>query len=103
MSAVYIEFILCNTYCTTNHRLTIAVHEFLASVHYPASFLSDLSLCNYFLFPKLKMAMKRTLYDDIEAIAAMTRVIKVKDGLTQIYALVRRGQRCIDAKETYFK
>jgi [histone H3]-lysine36 N-dimethyltransferase SETMAR len=90
---------------------TVAVREFLAKkqvcvIQHPP-YSPDLSPCNYFLFPKMKMAMKGTFYDDVEAIqAAVTRVIEAipkTDLHKSIHALVQRVQRCIDAERTYFE
>ena len=45
--------------------------------HQPPSVLADLSPCDYFLFPKLKTAMKGAFYDDVPIIqAAVTQVLK---------------------------
>ncbi|XP_026826863.1 uncharacterized protein LOC113562256 [Ooceraea biroi] len=60
---------------------TVAVREFLAKKqvcvlqHPPYS--PDLSPCDYFLFPKLKLAMKGTFYDSVTQVQeAVTRVIE---------------------------
>ena len=90
---------------------TVAVREFLAKkqgyvIQHPP-YSPDLSSCDYFLFPKMKMAMKGTFYDDVEAIqAAVTRVIEAipkTDLHKSINALVQRAHHCIDAEGTYFK
>lgn len=67
----------------------------------------DLSPCDYFLFPKLKTAMKGAFYDDIPAIqAAVTQVLKSipeYDIKKSMHALVDRAKRCIDSNGTYFE
>lgn len=90
---------------------TIAVREFLAKKQVPViqhpPYSPDLSPCDYFLFPKMKCAMKGTMYDDIEAIkTAVTRVVEAieKPALQKsMRALADRAQRCIDAEGTYFE
>jgi transposase len=67
----------------------------------------DLSPCDYFLFPKLKTAMKGAFYDDIPAIqGAVTQVLKnipEFDIKKSMHALVDRAKRCIDSNGTYFE
>lgn len=93
-----------------SHR-TVAVREFLAKKqvcvlqHPPYS--PDLSPCDYFLFPKLKLAMKGTFYDNVTQVQeAVTRVIEAipkNDIKKSMLALVERAQRCIDAEGMYFE
>ncbi|CAK9803903.1 Mariner Mos1 transposase [Anthophora plagiata] len=90
---------------------TVAVGEFLAQKqvcvlqHPPYS--PDLSPCDYFLFPKLKPAMKGTFYDSVTQVqGAVTRVIAAisqNDIKKSMLALVERAQRCIDAEGMYFE
>jgi len=72
----------------------VAVREFLARKqvcmlhHLPYS--CDLSPCDYFLFPKLKLPMKGRLFEDVQDIqAAVTSSL--------------RATRCIDAEGMYFE
>ncbi|KOC58697.1 hypothetical protein WH47_07089 [Habropoda laboriosa] len=90
---------------------TAAVREFLAKkqiivlAHPPYS--PDLAFCDYFLFPKLKIPMKGTRYDDIPIIqSAVTRILKAipkADLQKSIHTLVSHAQRCINAEGTCFK
>ncbi|XP_029159826.1 histone-lysine N-methyltransferase SETMAR-like [Nylanderia fulva] len=67
----------------------------------------DLSPCDYFLFPKLKTAMKGAFYDDIPAIqAAVTQVLKdipLDDMKESMHKLVDRSKRCIELNGDYFE
>ena len=48
----------------------------ICAIDHPAD-SPDLSPCDYFLFPKLKTAMKGAFYDDVPTIqAAVTQVLK---------------------------
>lgn len=58
-------------------------------------YLPDLSLCDYFLFLKIKMSMKGMLYDDVEVAMMKLKAIPKTDLHKSIYVLV---QRCIDAE-----
>lgn len=90
---------------------TLKVREFLNQKqicvidHPPYS--PDLSPCDYFLFPKLKIAMKGAFYDDIPAIqAAVTLVLKKipKADITKsMHSLVDRARKCIELNGTYFE
>ncbi|XP_029178128.1 protein GVQW3-like [Nylanderia fulva] len=68
---------------------------------------NDLSPCDYFLFPKLKTAMKGAFYDDIPAIqAAVTQVLKnipLDDMKESMHKLVDRSKRCIELNGDYFE
>ena len=59
----------------------------------------DLSPCDYFLFPKLKNAMKGAFYDDVPTIqAAVTQVLKnipKVEFKKSVDKLVDRSKRCI--------
>lgn len=93
------------------HHNTVAICEFFAAKqlcvipHPPYS--PDLLPCDYFLLPKLKIAIKEALHDDIESIqAAVTKVIEMiphSDFSKSIHALVQRAKLCIDAQGTYFQ
>lgn len=90
---------------------TLKVREFLNKkqicliAHPPYS--PDLSPCDYFLFPKLKTAMKGHFYDNVPAIqAAVTQVLKniqQPDFKKSMHALITRAIRCIEYNGTYFE
>ena len=67
----------------------------------------DLSPCDYFLFPKLKNAMKGAFYDDVPTIqAAMTQVLKNIPKIEfkkSIDKLVDHSKRCIELNGSYFE
>ena len=68
---------------------------------------SDLSPCDYFLFPKLKTAMKGAFYDDVPTIqSAVTQVLKdipKTEFKKSMDKLVDRSKRCIESNGTYFE
>ena len=68
---------------------------------------SDLSPCEYFLFPKLKTAMKGAFYDDSPTIqAAVTQVLKnipKTEFKKSIDKLVDRSKRYIELNGSYFE
>jgi len=92
------------------HR-AVAVQEFLARKqvcvlhHLPYS--PDLSPCDYFLFPKLKLPLKRRLFEDVQDIqAAVTsshRAIPQEDVQSSLQSLLDHATRCIDAEWMYFE
>lgn len=62
--------------------------KLICVIHYP-SYSPDLSLCECFLSPKLKTAMKEELYDDMSVIqAAVTKTFKNKDYISRVYVYV---------------
>ena len=67
----------------------------------------DLSPCDYFLFPKLKTAMKGAVYDDVPTIqAAVTQVLKnisKTEFKKSMDKLVDRSKRCIELNGSYFE
>ena len=67
----------------------------------------DLSPCDYFLFPKLKTAIKGAFYDNVSTIqAAVTQVLKnvpKTDFKKSMDKLVDRSKRCIELNGSYFK
>ena len=67
----------------------------------------DLSPCDYFLFPKLKTAMKGAFYDDILTIqSAVTQVLKnipKTEFKKSMDRLVDRFKRSIESNGTYFE
>ena len=62
----------------------VAVQEFLARkkvcvLHHPP-YSPDLSPCDYFLFPKLKLPLKVRLFEDVQGIqAAVTSSLEVRE------------------------
>ena len=73
---------------------------------YP-SYSPDLSPCDYFLFPKLKTAMKGAFYDDVPTIqSAVTQVLKNNprtEFKKSMDKLVDRSKRCIESNGTFFE
>ena len=70
-------------------------------------FSPDLSQCDYFLFPKLKNAMKGAFYDDVPTIqSSVTQVLKnipKTEFKKSMDKLVDRPKRCIESNGTYFE
>ena len=68
---------------------------------------ADLSPCNYFMFPKLKTAMKGAFYDDVLTIqSAVTQVLKnirKTEFKKSMDKLVDLSKRCIESNGTYFE
>ena len=93
------------------HYKTKNVNEFLMKKqifvidHPPYS--PDLSLCDYFLFPKLKAAMNGAFYDDVPTIqAAVTQMLKnipKTEFKKSMDKLVDRSKRCIQLNGSYFE
>ena len=73
---------------------------------YP-SYSPDLSQCDYFLFPKLKTAMKGAFYDDVLTIQlAVTQVLKnipKTEFKKSLDKLVNGSKRYIESNGTYFE
>ena len=67
----------------------------------------DLSPCEYFLFPKVKTAMKGAFYDGVPTIqSAVTQVLKnipKTEFKKYMDILVDRSKRCIESNGTYFE
>ena len=92
------------------HR-EVAVQEFLAPkhvcvLHHP-SYSPDLSPCDYFLFPKLKLPLKGRLFEDVQdiqaAVTSSLRAIPQEDVQRSFQSLLDRATRCIDAEGMYFE
>jgi len=92
------------------HR-AVAVQNFLARkqvcmLHHPHN-SPDLSPCDYFLFPKLKLPLKGFLFEDVQNIqAAVTSslgAIPQKDVQRSFQSLLDRANHCIDAEGMYFE
>ena len=90
---------------------TKKVNEFLMKkqicvMDYPP-YSSNLSPCDYFLFPKLKTAMKGAFHDDVPTIqSAVTQVLKnipKTDFKKSMDKLVDRSKPCIESNGTYFE
>jgi len=89
----------------------VAVQEFLARKqvcvlnHPPYS--PDLSPCDYFLFPKLKLPLKGRLFEDVQdiqgAVTSSLRAILQEDVQRSFRSLLNRATRCIDAEGMYFE
>ena len=103
--------------CFVSHQLnapphkTKKVNEFLMKkqiclIDHPPYSL-DLSLSDYFLFLKLKTAMKGAFYDDVPTIqSAVTQVLKnipKTEFKKSMDKLVDRSKRCIESNGTYFE
>ena len=94
---------------TTMHR-AVVLQEFLARKqvcvlnHPPYS--PDLSPCDYFLFPKLKLPLKGRLFEDVQDIqgdvTSSLRAIPQEDVQKSFQSLLDRATRFIDAKGMYF-
>jgi len=92
------------------HR-AVAVQEFLARKqvcvlnHPPYS--PDLSTCDYFLFPKLKIPLKGRLFEDVQdikrAVTSSLRAIPQEDVQRSFHSLLDLSTRCIDAEGMYFE
>jgi transposase len=92
------------------HR-TVAVQEFLAQKqvcmlnHPPYS--PDLSPCDYFLFPILKLPLKGRLFEDVQDIQRTVTLslwaIPQEDLQRSFQSLLDRGTFCIDAEGMYFE
>ena len=83
----------------------VAVQEFLARkqvcvLHHPP-YSPDLSPCDYFLFPKLKLPLKGRLFEDVQdfqaAVTSSFRAIPQEDVQRSFQCLLDRATRCIDA------
>ena len=92
------------------HR-AVAVQEFLARKqvcvlnHPPYS--PDLSPCDYFLFPKLKLPLKGRLFEDDQDIQGVVtsslRAIPQEDVQRLFQSLLDCATHCIDAEGMYFE
>ena len=92
------------------HR-AVAVQEFLARkqvcvLHHPP-YSPDLSPCDYFLFPKLKLPLKGRLFEDVQdnqaAVTSSLRAIPQEDVQRSFQPLLDCATRCIDAEGMYFE
>jgi len=89
----------------------VAVQEFLAWKqvcvfnHPPCS--PDLSPCDYFLFPKLKLPLKVCLFEDVQdiqgAVTWSLRTIPQEDVQRLFQSLLDCATCCIDAEGMYFE
>ena len=90
------------------HR-AVAVQEYLARkqvcvLHHPP-YSPDLSPCDYFLFPKLKLPLKGRLFEDVQdtqaSVTSSLRAIPQEDVQRSFQSLLDRATRCIDAEGMY--
>jgi transposase len=89
----------------------VAVQEFLARkqvcVHNHPPYSPDLSPCDYFLFPKLKLPLKGRLFEDVQdiqgAVTSSLRAIPQEDVQRLFQSLLDRSTRCIDVEGMYFE
>lgn len=67
----------------------------------------DLAGCDYFLFPKIHLALKGKYFDDIKEIQKATtnilRRISKDDFRKSFDSLLERANRCVDAEGDYFE
>ena len=92
------------------HR-AVAVQEFLALKqvcmlnHPPSS--PDLSPCDYFWFPKLKLPLKGRLFEDVQdiqgAVTSTVRAISQENVQSSFQSLLGRATHCIDTEGMYFE
>jgi len=92
------------------HR-AVAVQEFFARKqacvlnHPPYS--PDLSPCDYFLFPKLKLPLKGHLFENVQdiqgTVTSSLRAIPQEDVQRLFQSLLDHATRCIDAEGMYFE
>ena len=89
----------------------VAVQGFLARkqvcvLHHPP-YSPDLSPCDYFMFPKLKLPLKGRLFEDVQdiqaAVTSSLRAIPQEDVQSSFQSLLDRATRCIDAEGMYFE
>ena len=75
------------------------------AIHVPHS--PDLSPCDYFLFPKLKLPLKGHLFEDVQAIqGAVTSSLRAtpqEDVQRSFQSLLDRTTRSVDAEGMYFE
>jgi len=90
------------------HR-AVAVQKFVARKqvgvlnHPPIS--PYLSSCDYFLFPKLKLPLKGSLFEDVQdiqgAVTSSLRAIPQEEVQRSLQSLLDCATRCIDAEGTF--
>ena len=91
-----------------SHRSRL-VTEFLVKNHiiplHHSPYSPDLAPCDYYLFPKLHLAMKGKWHSSIEAIEKATtdvlKTIPIKDMDKSFDNLLERANLCIDAEGEY--
>ena len=75
-------------------------------LHHPP-YSPDLSPCDYFMFPKLKLALKGRMFEDVQdiqlAVTSSHRAIPKEDVQRSFQSLLDRATRCIDAEGMYFE
>ena len=67
----------------------------------------DLSPCDYFLFPKLKLPLKGRHFEDVQdiqgAVTSSLRAVPQEDVQRSFQSLLDRATRCIDLEGMYFE
>jgi len=89
----------------------VAVQEFLArkqvSVLNNPPYSPDISPCDYFLFPKLKLQLKGRLFEDIQdikrAVTLSLRAIPQEELQRSFQSLLDRATRRIEIEGMYFE
>ena len=75
-------------------------------LHHPPN-SPDLSPCDYFVFPKLKLSLKGHLFEDVQdiqaAVTSSLRALPQEDVQRSFQSLSDRVTRCIDAEGMYFE
>ena len=75
-------------------------------LHHPP-YSPDLSPCDYFLFPKLKLPFKGRLFEDVQDIQAVVtsslRAIPQEDVQRSFQSLLDCAACCIDAEVVHFE
>ena len=79
--------------------------ELPSYTHLPYS--TDLSPCDYFLFPKLKLPLKGRLFVDVQdnqaAVTSSLRAISQEDVQRSFHSLLDRATCCFDAEGMHFE
>ena len=67
----------------------------------------DLSPCDYFPFPKLKLPLKGRLFEDVQdiqvAVTSSVRATPQEDVQRSFQSLLERATPCVDAEGMYFE
>jgi len=75
-------------------------------LNYPP-YSPDLSPCDYFLFPKLKLPLKGRLFEDVQdikrAVTSSLRAIPQEEVQRSFQSLLDRATRRIDVEGMYFE
>ena len=75
-------------------------------LHHPL-YSTDLSSCDYFLFPKMKIPLKGRLFQDVQdiqaAVTSSIRAIPQEDLQRNFQSLLDHATRSIDVEGMYFE